>query len=337
MNNVLFSSMTRIADLQQQPLRWDPLGREQWAAGDYVVGRVLPRNYSAVPLELADGRRCAPMAGDLVVGAFGRRAATLEATGTFEEIGADRRMVCLTGGGTMGALTSQAPFTPSLLPLEYLGHVGRDDGWARMADYVPEPPASTLEIPVVLLVGTSMSAGKTYSGRVAVRQLNALGHTVVAAKLTGAGRWRDTLSFHDAGAGATFDFVDAGMPTTVVPAEEYRPAMKGLLARMGATDATVAVVEAGASPLEPYNGGTLVEMLGDRVVYTILAASDPYAVVGILHAWGKTVDLVTGPSANTKAAVALVRELSGLPALDLLDVAVHGELRERLEAAAGRP
>ncbi len=169
----------------------------------------------------------------------------------------------------------------------------------------------------------------------AVRQLKKLGHTVVAAKLTGAGRWRDTLSFLDAGADHIFDFVDAGLPTTVVPPEEYREAVSGLLARMAETDATVAVIEAGASPLEPYNGGTLVQMLGDRIAFTILAASDPYAVVGIRSAWKKDFDLVVGPTANTNAGAALVRELTGLPALDLLDGGTHESLRQRLEAAVG--
>jgi len=97
---------------------------------------------------------------------------------------------------------------------------------------------------------------------------------------------------------------------------------------MAATGATVAVIEAGASPLEPYNGGTLVDLLGDHVAFTILSASDPYAVVGIQSAWGRNFDLVTGPTANTKAGVALVHELSGLPALDLLDVATHASLRK---------
>jgi hypothetical protein len=188
---------------------------------------------------------------------------------------------------------------------------------------------------VILLVGTSMSAGKTHAGGIAIRQLIELGHRIVAAKLTGAGRWHDTLTFKDAGAHVTFDFVDAGLPTTVVPEADYSQAMSELLGRMGGTDATVAVIEAGASPLEPYNGGTLVRMLGDRVKFTILAASDPYAVVGIQSAWDRTFDVVVGPTANTKAGVALVHELSGLPALDLFDAGAHSSLRQRLEAAVG--
>jgi hypothetical protein len=335
MSRVLHGSVTRIARIPRWPFPFEPLEREEWEAGDYVLAEVLPSESVGMRMELPTGRVCAPLAGDLLVGAFARRSATLEATGSFDEIGEDGRMACLTQGGCFGALTSRSRFGKPLLPLRYRGHVLHDARKLRMRDFVPEPPDVRFDIPVVLLVGTSMSAGKTFSGQVVVRQLKELGHTVVAGKLTGAGRWHDTLSFGDAGADATFDFVDAGLPTTVVPAGEYREAISGLLSRMAATDASVAVVEAGASPLEPYNGGTLVEMLGDRIAYTILSASDPYAVVGIRSAWSRDFDLVSGPTANTKAGVTLVHELTGLPALDLIDVGTHSSLRQRLETAVG--
>ncbi|MDH3272220.1 MAG: hypothetical protein OEN56_12850 [Gemmatimonadota bacterium] len=334
MSAILFGSVTRLAELKW-PFPFRALDRAEWASGDFVVAEVLPGPPTAEGFELPNGRTSAPHAGDLLVGAFARRFATLETTGSFEDIRADDRMTCMTGGGCFGAVTSKSRFTSPMISLVYRGHVLRDGVKLTMSQFVPEPPDRTFDLPVVLLVGTSMSSGKTFSGRVVVRLLKELGHTVVAAKLTGAGRWQDTLSFLDAGADFTFDFIDAGLPTTVVPEEEYRRAMSGLLARMADTRATVAVIEAGASPLEPYNGGTLVDMLEDHVAFTILAASDPYAVHGIQVGWGKTFDLVAGPAANTRAGVALVHELAGLPSLDLLDVDTHGSLRQRLERAVG--
>ena len=81
--------------------------------------------------------------------------------------------------------------------------------------------------------------------------------------------------------------------------------------------------------------GTLVEMISRQVRFTILSASDPYAVVGIQTAWNRSFDLITGPTANTTAGVALVHELTGLPALDLLDHATYSGLRQRLGAVLG--
>ena len=66
----------------------------------------------------------------------------------------------------------------------------------------------------------------------------------------------------DAGADAIFDFVDAGLPSTVCPTDVYRQAVRQLLSRMASTDVDVAVIEVGASPLEPYNGDVAVEESG---------------------------------------------------------------------------
>lgn len=333
MPRVFRGSVTRIADLPTDPLPHHALERSQWEAGDYVVAEVLPRSTYTEFFELADGRKCRPMSGDLLLGALAVRRATLEHVGSYEDVGPDGHMHALSEGGCFGALTSASPFAKHLLPLRYRGHLQGPSGKLRMRDFVPPVEPVPFDLPVVLLVGTSMSSGKTFSGRVAVRALKKLGHRVAAGKLTGTGRWQDTLSMQDAGADHIFDFVDAGLPTTVCPPFEYREAIQGLLSRFAGTGGTVCVIEAGASPLEPYNGGTLTAMLGDNVAFTILSASDPYAVVGIQTAWQRSFDIVAGPTANTEAGVELVRRLSGLPTIDLLDHTRHPLLEGKLETA----
>jgi hypothetical protein len=52
----------------------------------------------------------------------------------------------------------------------------------------------------------------------------------------------------------------------VWPAEEYRQALQHLLNRMMAINADVVVAEAGASPLEPYNGATAIAELKQNVL-----------------------------------------------------------------------
>ena len=100
------------------------------------------------------------------------------------------------------------------------------------------------------------------------------------------------------------------------------------------TSSDFLVVEAGASPLEPYNGDAMIDELGDNVICTILCASDPYAVVGVQKAFGLTPDLVTGPATQTSAAVELVRKLSGLRGINIIDPAekdpFHDFLAEKL-------
>ncbi len=79
------------------------------------------------------------------------------------------------------------------------------------------------------------------------------------------------------------------------------------------------VVEAGASPLEPYNGAAAIDELGRNVRCRILCATDPYAVVGVQKAYGLRPDLVAGPATNTSAALDLVEKLTGLPGINIID------------------
>ncbi|UCC24696.1 MAG: hypothetical protein JSU98_13310 [Gemmatimonadales bacterium] len=333
MDTVFYASCTRIADLPPWPLTHRVLPRESWESGDYVVGRVLPFAGTTEQIELDTGREVKPLSGDLVVGTFARRAATLEAVGRFDDIEDNGLMHSMTEGGCFGRVTSRSVLSKPLIPLKYVGHVILEGAKSNMRDWVPEPPDEPYALPTVLVVGTSMSAGKTLSARVAVRQLVKREYRVVGGKVTGAGRFNDVMSLGDAGAMAVFDFVDAGLPTTVVPAGQFRRSMGGLLRRMGATGADVAVIEAGASPLEPYNGTAAVELLQPWIRFVILCASDPYAVVGIREAWGIEPDVVAGPAANTSASVDLVKALSGLEAMNLMRRESHARFGELLHEA----
>jgi uncharacterized NAD-dependent epimerase/dehydratase family protein len=196
----------------------------------------------------------------------------------------------------------------------------RDGRKLTMDDFVGPTPQTRFSMPVVLLIGTSMSAGKTTAGRIIIHALKRAGLRVAGAKLTGAGRYRDVLAFGDAGADTIVDFVDAGLPSTVVPARRFARAMEHMLATIAARGADILVAEAGASPLEPYNGDTAMQMLGANVSCTVLCASDPYAVVGVREAFNIKPDIVTGPTANTQAGIDLVRKLTGLEALNLLNL-----------------
>jgi hypothetical protein len=331
------TTVTRIANLEVGATGIVPLGRDRWQTGDYVVARVRTTSRALRQVELPSGRMAEIGVGELLVGALGRRAATLEAVGDWRDVGTDGVLHLLTSAGLLGRATSVSPFLPGLVALDYVGHVHLRGRPSRMSDWVlpPPPDAAPFQLPVVLVIGTSMSAGKTESAKVVVRLLRDLGHVVVGAKLTGAARYRDPLAMWDAGATAVFDFIDAGLPSTAVPEADYRPAISTVLTRMAATGADVAVVEAGASPLEEYNGAALAELIGEQVRFVLLCASDPYAVAGLIAAFGRSPDLVAGGAANTTAGVALVGRLTGLTAANLVDPGTHPLLSRMLAGRLG--
>lgn len=332
----LFASLTRIADFSSQEFEVHPWPRDDWEMGDYVLGEVLGSGEPSGRVELASGREMCPVAGDIVVGAFGTRTATLEAVGDWREIGADGVMDAMTAAGLFGRITSRSPFVGGVTRLQYRGHVVRGGVKVTMAEFAgSETSTVDFNVPTVLIIGTSMSSGKTMSGRVLVRVLAEAGLRVVGAKLTGAGRYRDVLALRDSGASAVYDFVDSGLPSTVCSLDTYQHALERLLGQIAAESPDVLVAEAGASPLEPYNGDAAVERLQPNVRCTVLCASDPYAVVGVTQGFGFQPDLVSGVATATSAGCQVVERLAGLRALNLMDSRSHRDLEQILRARIG--
>ena len=318
MTVVLMSSLTRISNLDHESYDVAGIHRDRWATGDYIAGEITGAPHRVYRIELASGRMVHAMPGDWVIGAFGNRSATLEGVGSWSEI-QNNSMQAMTSAGLFGAVTSMSQMIPPPLNLKYLGHVVRNGEKVCMSDFAIGPATGPFNVPTILLVGTSMSAGKTTTGRLIVHELEKMGKNVIGAKLTGAGRYRDILSFRDAGADAIFDFVDAGLPSTVVPEKTFRNAIRPLLHKIDSLKPDFLVAEAGASPLEPYNGTAAIDELGNNIQFTVLCASDPYAVVGVEQSFGLKPDLVSGPATSTSAAIDLVHKLSGAEALNVMD------------------
>ena len=337
MSTRIYGSLARIADFHDSNFEVRKLPRSQWATGDYVEGAVVGIPTSLYRIEDRTGLMIKVEPGDWVVGALGERAATLEGVGSWQDIGDDNMMHSLTSAGIMGWYTSLSQLLPDPLRLRYRGHLCRNGHKVRMRDFAIRSDVHEFRVPTVLLVGTSMSAGKTTAGRRVCKELDRAGHYVIGAKLTGAGRYRDILSFLKTGATSVFDFVDAGLPSTTVPEREFRAAIRPLLNHINELGPDLLVAEAGASPLEPYNGAAIIDELGNNIVCTILCASDPYAVVGVGKAYGLRPDIVTGPAAQTSAAVELVQKLTGVRALNLIDPRTKAEFREFLAEQIGFP
>ena len=325
-----YASLTRIARLAEQGFTVEPLPRDQWATGDYVVGVVNRPTTGYSEMESTTGRMVEVAEGYEIVGALGTRHATLEVTGSWEEVGNDGCMHVLTSAGLFGKMTSTSPHAKTLISIDYGGHVIVEGEKATMRRFVSSVPPQSFHVPTVLMTGTSMSAGKTTAAKVIIRQLRRAGLRVLGAQLTGAGRYRDILHMADAGADAIFDFVDEGLPSTIYPEDAYTGIVRSLLSRMAAANPDVAVVEIGSSPLEPYNGAAAIAEVKDCVRCTVLAASDPYAAYGVMRAFGLEPDLVCGIAANTEAGVELIEKLCDVRALNVTNRSALPELNHIL-------
>ncbi len=248
MPKYFFSYLTKIASLESTSFSVKAQPKGNWQTGDYVACEVLPLPGTNSPIELVTGRMVEVSGGDYVVGALGKRCATLQAVGTWEAIGDDLRADALTAAGVIGRCTSKSSFMPSLLQMKYRGHILTGEHPLNMRDCV-ERKTLSCSLPLILIIGTSMDSGKTMSAKVIIRLLKARNFRVAGVKFTGVGRYKDILGMSDAGADCIFDFVDAGLPSTCCEQDEYEGVVEHILSCIAAENVDVIVGEAGASPL----------------------------------------------------------------------------------------
>ena len=95
------------------------------------------------------------------------------------------------------------------------------------------------------------------------------------------------------------------------------------------------MIEIGASPLEPYNGKAAIESIEDSIRCMILCASDPYAALGVMEAYGAKPDIVSGLATSTYAGIALIEKLCKVTALNLIDTQTTPKLRAILKRNLG--
>ncbi|MBT8300787.1 MAG: hypothetical protein KJO63_05610 [Maribacter sp.] len=331
----IFTSLTRISDLAEKEFQLKKLPKKQWGTGDYVICQIVNAGSETLKLELPNGRMRGVIGEEIIVGALGERYATLEATGTWRNVEDDLKMTVLTGAGLLGKMTSKSVFIPEMMKVVYLGHAFRGDNKLTMQRFVKPILTLAYKTPIVLFVGTSMSAGKTTSARIATNLFKQAGHKVVGAKLTGAGRYKDILAIKDVGADAIYDFVDVGLPSSICPKEEFQEKLTQLLSRIELQKADVAIIEIGASPLEPYNGDIAIERLREHIKCIVLSASDPYAVHGLMKAFDIVPDIVTGVASNTLGGKRLVEQLCKVKTLNLIDSTTTKELIQILTSTTG--
>jgi hypothetical protein len=333
-HNYIFTSLTRISNLPEISFSVQPLLKKLWKTGDYVVAKVID-GFGGLLAELTSGRMITVVQDQLLVGALGVRHATLEATGSWMVANPKEPMHLLTGGGLIGKLTSKGYFIPPLVALSYQGHCMIRNTPSNMSDFAMTSDYVPYSKPTILIVGTSMTAGKTTSAKIIIHLLKKMGKTVVGAKLTGAGRYKDIMAMYDAGAEPVFDFVDVGLPSSIHEPDIFLQRLKPLLSAIQKSETDVAVVEIGASPLEPYNGQVAIDQIKKAVKFKVLCSFDPYAVYGVMKGFNFTPDLVSGLATNTLGGVELIHRLSGVSGVNLIDPTtwpvLNQMIREKLE------
>lgn len=273
-------------------------------------------------VQLESGRRSQLYAGDRIVVCLGSRYAPDQFEGIAQVEDGREGQVCelLAGGGVAGVVRHRHGRMRAATALRVLGVLGDVDGQpvniARYALALPEPtPFDTPSIPVMMVVGSSMNAGKTTACASLIHGLARDGWRVGAVKITGTGSFGDVQSYADAGAAEVLDFTDAGFASTYrVEPSVLEGTSRRLIAELEARGCDVVVVEVADGLFQQETAAllaspTLRGALG-RVVFAAADAMGAVAGVQRLRGLGWKVCAFTGlvtasPLAASEAEAAL--------------------------------
>lgn len=229
---VPFGAMAELLPLAHRP-----------RVGQLVVGEVLKIGKHTA-IEDRNGLAVRVFPGDRIVGAFGNRYATDQYEG-YVPRRATRRCDLLSIGGVCGAVASRHDSVRTPTRLRVLGLVG--DGHGRplnLHDFAVEPGSRHGAGRVIVVVGSSMSSGKTTLAGALVRGLIGKGLRVAAGKLTGTAAGKDTRFYVSCGADPVLDFIDAGFPSTyMVDQDELLGIVDRLVSRLRASTPDYIVLE----------------------------------------------------------------------------------------------
>ena len=264
-----------------------PLSRP-YERGDVVLVRVekIGKNTG---LELTTGRRSSLHVGVYMAMVFGNRYATHQFEGYAHANGDSCDMLSM--GGLCGTVASKHANLAEPTKLRLLGALGDAEGNPlRMENFSVPVLAGDARPRTIVVCGTSMDAGKTYTTMSLIKGLSRDGAKVAGVKLTGTAAGRDLWTMIDAGACIGLDFVDGGWPSTYLcELDELLALHRLFLAHTAAAGAEWVVIEVADGLLQRETAALFRSPEFTKTVdIWVLAAGEPMAAsagVARLRSW----------------------------------------------------
>jgi hypothetical protein len=316
MNQVLIGSSTSRVRLEPAPCT--EVVREA-RIGDVVAVEVLSVNAAYPNLELPDGSLVPLSVGDVVIGSLGSRQALRGFVGRVPtELEAGCELSLLNMGGVIGHYVDSITSLGLPARVRYIGTVVDEAGVLNLSRVALPEAASIAEArPIVLVIGTCMSVGKTATMAKLVESATRSGFSVGAAKLSGVGAIRDLIRFGEAGAVDVKSFLDCGLPSTV-DADDLAPITKTVV---NALAGDLVIVELGDGIMGHYKVETVLTDpdIMAHVAAIVVCAGDITAAYGAKHyleRYDVRIDVFSGLATENVSGSGYIEEHLGVPAIN---------------------
>lgn len=277
-------------------------------------------------IELAGGRKALLYPGDLVGVAFGNRYATHQYHGV---VPSEREVYdMLSQGGVCGEVLSAAGCMREPTLLRPLGFLLNESGEVvNLRDYGIRPIETVARVSTIVVVGSSMDAGKTTMVSGIVHGLSSAGFRVNAGKVTGTACAKDLLNMLDAGANSVLDFSRAGFSSTAAASEqEIHELCNTIVSHLSADSPDYVVLEI-ADGVVQRETRMVLDYLVDQgqIDHLCLAVHDamaaPTCIDFLRSNWGLEVRVVSGMATMTPLSTSELIDLIDAPCWDCGELA----------------
>jgi hypothetical protein len=302
--------------------------------GDLVLATVLEIGKHR-KIEKTNGRRALMLPGDEIIVSFGNRYAPDQ----FEALVPEDLSPCdlVAAGGIASREVNRHDRMIAPTRIAPIGVIGDPSGKPiNLINHAIPLIEKTLPIATILVAGTAMNSGKTFSAASLVRGLRSRGYRVAGIKATGTGAGGDLWQMKDMGAHAVMDFTDAGFASTyMVPDHKIEAGVLGLINHAARLRCQFAVVEV-ADGLQHDETAALLRStkLRERSLGLLFAAYDSMgakAGLEVLQEAGHKILALSGQLTRSPLAIREARKTLGCPIFTPLELQA-GALVEKLEA-----
>lgn len=296
-------------------------------AGDVVLVRVREVNSAYPVLETAQGREIPLRPQMVLAGVLGSRRALKGFSGKPpQKLEAGMRLHLLNKGGVVGECVAFHRDLGWPTVVEYAGTVCREGRPLNLKDCaLPWLDGPLPDIPLILVLGTCMSAGKTSVCRQAIELLTQKGFSVHAGKVAGVACLQDVLGMQKSGARKVMSFHDFGLVSTV-EVQNLAPLARSLIHHLAKPQPDFMVLEMGDGILGGYHVASLfadAELMNHHSCL-ILCANDLMGVWGGIE-WlgrqGQRPALISGPVTDSSEGIHYIEENWHIPAANAFDCA----------------